>query len=97
MKRIEALQGRIIVGGENLLEKAEAQEKLLEQSAVELRRQEQRAEQLHQRLKQKEEERINVEEKYNTLQVRYNEHKYSHQLGWFHARGSLLTHDRALS
>lgn len=68
MRRMEALQSRIIVGGENLLEKAEAQEKLLELSAAELQRQQKRAEQLHQRLKEKEEERINIEEKYNSLQ-----------------------------
>ncbi|CAH8847748.1 unnamed protein product [Trichobilharzia szidati] len=68
MKRMEALQSRIIVGGENLLEKAEAQEKLLEQSAAELRKQQLRAEQLNQKLKEKEEERINIEEKYNNLQ-----------------------------
>ncbi|CAL8070033.1 unnamed protein product [Calicophoron daubneyi] len=68
MKRMEALQSRIIVGGENLLEKAEVQEKLLEKSAAELQKQQERAEQLHRRLKEKEEERINVEEKYNTLQ-----------------------------
>ncbi|GAA52799.1 kinesin family member 3/17 [Clonorchis sinensis] len=47
---------------------SEAQEKLLEQSAVELERQQRRAEQLHQKLKEKEEERINIEEKYNSLQ-----------------------------
>ncbi|KAF7252223.1 hypothetical protein EG68_08827 [Paragonimus skrjabini miyazakii] len=68
MRRMEALQSRIIVGGENLLEKAEAQERLLEQSAIELQRQQKRAEQLHQKLKAKEEERINIEEKYNSLQ-----------------------------
>ncbi|CAH8538528.1 unnamed protein product [Schistosoma curassoni] len=67
-KRMEALQSRIIVGGENLLEKAEIQEKLLEKSAIELQKQQLRAEQLHQKLKEKEEERINIEEKYNNLQ-----------------------------
>ncbi|CAH8538561.1 unnamed protein product [Schistosoma curassoni] len=65
---MEALQSRIIVGGENLLEKAEIQEKLLEKSAIELQKQQLRAEQLHQKLKEKEEERINIEEKYNNLQ-----------------------------
>ncbi|VDP86357.1 unnamed protein product [Echinostoma caproni] len=69
MKRMEALQSRIIVGGENLLEKAELQERLLERSALELEKQHKRAEQLHQKLKEKEEERINIEEKYNSLQV----------------------------
>lgn len=68
---MEALQSRIIVGGENLLEKAEIQEKLLEKSAIELQKQQLRAEQLHQKLKEKEEERINIEEKYNNLQVIY--------------------------
>ncbi|CAH8496866.1 unnamed protein product [Schistosoma turkestanicum] len=67
-KRMEALQSRIIVGGENLLEKAETQEKLLEESAIELQKQQLRAEELHKQLKEKEEERINIEEKYNNLQ-----------------------------
>ncbi|TNN17237.1 Kinesin-like protein [Schistosoma japonicum] len=67
-KRMEALQSRIIVGGENLLEKAEIQEKLLEQSATELQKQQLRSEQLHKQLKEKEEERINIEEEYNNLQ-----------------------------
>ena len=34
--RLAAIEKKIIVGGENLLEKAEEQEKLLEQSAKEL-------------------------------------------------------------
>ncbi|VDN14064.1 unnamed protein product [Dibothriocephalus latus] len=66
--RMEALEKRIIVGGENLLEKAEAQERLLEESAQELKIQEERARQLKQKLKEKKEERINIEEKYNSLQ-----------------------------
>ncbi|VEL10590.1 unnamed protein product [Protopolystoma xenopodis] len=66
---MEALQSRIIVGGENLLEKAEAQERLLEESALELEKQQLRAETLRQELKAKEEERINIEEKYNSLQA----------------------------
>ncbi|VDD79786.1 unnamed protein product [Mesocestoides corti] len=66
--RMKALEKRIIVGGENLLEKAEAQERLLEKSAHELRIQEERAQKLKQRLKEKKEERINIEEKYNSLQ-----------------------------
>uniref|UniRef100_A0A0X3P6A1 Kinesin-like protein n=1 Tax=Schistocephalus solidus TaxID=70667 RepID=A0A0X3P6A1_SCHSO len=68
VNRMEALEKRIIVGGENLLEKAEAQERLLEESAQELKIQEERARQLKQKLKEKKEERINIEEKYNSLQ-----------------------------
>ncbi|KAL3310065.1 Kinesin-like protein kif3a, partial [Cichlidogyrus casuarinus] len=66
--RLKALQKSLIVGGENLLEKAEAQEKMLEQSAAELAEQQARHQELQQQLKSAEEERLNIEEKYSSLQ-----------------------------
>ena len=47
-KKLEQIERKIIVGGENLLEKAEAQAVLLEQSEKELDKQRER----HQSLKQ---------------------------------------------
>ncbi|KAM7538429.1 hypothetical protein Aperf_G00000067747 [Anoplocephala perfoliata] len=67
-RRMEALERRLIVGGQNLLEKAEAQARLLEQSANELRAQEERTQGLRKKLREKKEERINIEEQYNSLQ-----------------------------
>ncbi|CDS42704.1 kinesin family A [Echinococcus multilocularis] len=66
--RMEALEQRLIVGGQNLLEKAEAQARLLESSAEEMRAQEERTQGLRKKLKEKKEERFNIEEKYNSLQ-----------------------------
>lgn len=52
--KLDNLQKKILVGGENLLEKAEEQEKLLEASAKELEQRLTREEQLHQQLQEKE-------------------------------------------
>lgn len=68
---MKELERRLIVGGQNLLEKAEAQARLLERSAEELRAQEERTQDLRKKLKEKKEERFNIEEKYNSLQVRF--------------------------
>lgn len=62
------LEKKILVGGENLLEKAEAQEQLLVASATELEERKYREEELKIAIKEKEAERIDVEEKYSTLQ-----------------------------
>jgi len=48
------IEKKIIVGGENLLEKAEEQEKLLEESAKELEERRQKAESLRKALEEKE-------------------------------------------
>ncbi|VDM21973.1 unnamed protein product [Hydatigera taeniaeformis] len=66
--RMEELERRLIVGGQNLLEKEETQARLLELSAEELRAQEERTQNLRRLLKEKKEERFNIEEKYNSLQ-----------------------------
>lgn len=53
-EKLENLEKKIIVGGENLLEKAEEQEKLLEASAQELEQRMTREEQLQRELEVKE-------------------------------------------
>ncbi|XP_067613162.1 kinesin-like protein KIF3A [Eurosta solidaginis] len=66
--KLMSLEGKILVGGENLLEKAQTQEKLLEQSLAELEEREQAERALQQTLQQKETERIDIEERYSSLQ-----------------------------
>ena len=53
-QRLAAIEKKIIVGGENLLEKAEEQERLLEQSAKELEERRAKAEELRKALEEKE-------------------------------------------
>lgn len=59
--KLDNLQKKILVGGENLLEKAEEQEKLLEASAKELEQRLTREEQLHQQLQEKEVSKLNFD------------------------------------
>ncbi|KAK3100624.1 hypothetical protein FSP39_022761 [Pinctada imbricata] len=66
--KLAALEKKIIVGGENLLEKAEEQERLLQESAVELEDRKKKEEKLRKALQEKEQERLDIEEKYNSLQ-----------------------------
>ena len=70
--KLAALEKKIIVGGENLLEKAEQQEALLEASAKELAETTAREERLRTALKAKEAERLDIEEKYSSLQEEAN-------------------------
>ncbi|XP_034935444.1 kinesin-like protein KIF3A [Chelonus insularis] len=67
-EKMQNLQNKILVGGENLLEKAEAQERLLAAAAMELDQRKKREEQLKKALEEKEAERIDIEEKYSSLQ-----------------------------
>jgi hypothetical protein len=53
-EKLQNLEKKILVGGENLLEKAEVQEQLLEASAHELEQRRCKEEQLRQALQQKE-------------------------------------------
>ncbi|XP_055376838.1 kinesin-like protein KIF3A [Condylostylus longicornis] len=66
--KLKSLETKILVGGENLLEKAQAQEKLLENSIAELEMREKTEEMLRETLQKKETERIDIEERYSTLQ-----------------------------
>lgn len=67
-QKLQALEKKIIVGGENLLEKAEEQERLLEESAQELEERRQKEAALRQALQEKEAERMDIEERYSSLQ-----------------------------
>jgi len=53
-QKLAQIEKKIIVGGENLLEKAEEQEKLLEESARELEERQKKAESLRRALEEKE-------------------------------------------
>lgn len=66
--KMQNLQNKILVGGENLLEKAEVQEQLLAAAAIELEQRKRREEQLKKAIEKKEAERIDIEEKYSSLQ-----------------------------
>jgi len=65
---LAAVESKIIVGGVNLLEKAKEQEILLEQSAKELAERNERGKQLQKLIEEKEQERVDIEEKYANLQ-----------------------------
>ncbi|XP_043925185.1 kinesin-like protein KIF3A isoform X1 [Protopterus annectens] len=68
LDKLTALEKKVIVGGVDLLAKAEEQEKLLEESNMELEERRRRAEQLRKELDEKEQERLDIEEKYTSLQ-----------------------------
>lgn len=68
LEKLSALEKKVIVGGVDLLAKAEEQEKLLEESNMELEERRRRAEQLRKELEEKEQERLDIEEKYTSLQ-----------------------------
>ncbi|KAK1161211.1 kinesin-like protein KIF3A isoform X2 [Acipenser oxyrinchus oxyrinchus] len=68
LEKLSALEKKVIVGGVDLLAKAEEQEKLLEESNNELDERKKKAEQLRRELEEKEQERLDIEEKYTSLQ-----------------------------
>ncbi|XP_030001200.1 kinesin-like protein KIF3A isoform X2 [Sphaeramia orbicularis] len=68
LEKLSALEKKVIVGGVDLLAKAEEQEKLLQESNSELEERRRRAEQLRKELEEKEQERLDIEEKYTSLQ-----------------------------
>ncbi|XP_026543398.1 kinesin-like protein KIF3A [Notechis scutatus] len=68
LEKLSALEKKVIVGGVDLLAKAEEQEKLLEESNMELEERRKRAEKLRKELEEKEQERLDIEEKYTSLQ-----------------------------
>jgi len=67
-QRLSQIEKKIIVGGENLLEKAEEQERLLQESAAELEKRRRREDELREALEAREAERLDIEEKYSSLQ-----------------------------
>merc|ERR1719410_141927 len=67
-QKLVSLEKKIIVGGENLLDKAEEQEKMLAESAKELEETIATEQKLREKLEAKEAERLDIEEKYSGLQ-----------------------------
>lgn len=68
LEKLKALEAKVMVGGENLLEKAELQEKLLAASEKELEERRIREKQLKSELEKKQAEILQIEESYETLQ-----------------------------
>ncbi|MEE6479399.1 hypothetical protein FKM82_012240 [Ascaphus truei] len=68
LEKLSGLEKKVIVGGVDLLAKAEEQEKLLDESNSELEERRKRAEKLRRELEEKEQERLDIEEKYTSLQ-----------------------------
>ncbi|CAO1416182.1 unnamed protein product [Diamesa serratosioi] len=66
--KLQSLENKILVGGENLLEKAFNQEKLLESSVAELEATNKKEKELEQNLQKIEAQRIDIEERYSSLQ-----------------------------
>ncbi|XP_018418717.1 PREDICTED: kinesin-like protein KIF3A [Nanorana parkeri] len=68
LEKLFTLEKKVIVGGVDLLAKAEEQERLLDESNAELEERRRRAEKLRRELEEKEQERLDIEEKYTSLQ-----------------------------
>uniref|UniRef100_A0AC34FAS9 Kinesin-like protein n=1 Tax=Panagrolaimus sp. ES5 TaxID=591445 RepID=A0AC34FAS9_9BILA len=67
-QQLATIEKQLIVGGENMLEKAEKQAQLLEESNRELEKAKSNENELRKRLESRQAEHLNVEEKYNSLQ-----------------------------
>uniref|UniRef100_A0AC35TTY8 Kinesin-like protein n=1 Tax=Rhabditophanes sp. KR3021 TaxID=114890 RepID=A0AC35TTY8_9BILA len=68
LAKLQQIEKNIIVGGENMLEKAEKQAQLLEESNKELESARQNETELRKVLESKQAERLDIEEKYSSLQ-----------------------------
>ncbi|XP_039762117.1 kinesin-like protein KIF3A [Pararge aegeria] len=66
--KLQRLESKVLVGGENLLDKADSQRRLLEQAAKELELRKLNELRLQQDLQKKEAERLDLEERYSSLQ-----------------------------
>ncbi|XP_045457043.1 kinesin-like protein KIF3A [Melitaea cinxia] len=67
-EKLQRLESKVLVGGENLLDKADAQRRLLEHAARELEMREMNERRLREDLQKKEAERLDLEERYSSLQ-----------------------------
>lgn len=68
VEKLKALEAKIIVGGENLIEKAELQQKLIEESEAELSARREKESKLAAELQQRQTEILQMEDSYATLQ-----------------------------
>lgn len=67
-QKLASLESKVIVGGENLLDRVEQQALLLEDARKELEKRKAKEDLLRQQLQEKEAERIDLEERYSSLQ-----------------------------
>ncbi|KAL0808488.1 hypothetical protein ABMA28_012936 [Loxostege sticticalis] len=67
-EKLQRLESKVLVGGENLLDKADTQRRLLEQAAYELEQRKLNELRLQKDLQKKEAERLDLEERYSSLQ-----------------------------
>lgn len=67
-QKLASLESKVIVGGENLLDRVEQQASLLEEARKELEIRKAKEDLLRQQLQEKEAERIDMEERYSSLQ-----------------------------
>ncbi|KAL5269991.1 hypothetical protein ACHWQZ_G003463 [Mnemiopsis leidyi] len=67
-EKLSMLEGKLIVGGVDLLEKAKEQQLLLDQSFKELEATTKKQEKIREEIEEKEQEKLMVEEKYGNLQ-----------------------------
>ena len=68
INKLREIENKAIIGGENLLEKAELQEKLLAETELELEKQRVKELELQDELDKKQAEILQIEESYGTLQ-----------------------------
>lgn len=68
IEKLQALEAKICVGGENLIEKAEKQEKMIAESEKELETRRLKAEQLQRKYEQRQAEMLQMEDSYASLQ-----------------------------
>ncbi|XP_032526225.1 kinesin-like protein KIF3A [Danaus plexippus] len=66
--KLQRLESKVLVGGENLLDKADCQRRLLETAAKELEARARNEQRLRDDLQKKEAERLDLEERYSSLQ-----------------------------
>jgi len=67
-QKLASLESKVIVGGENLLDRVEQQASLLEETRKELEKRKAKEDLLRMQLQEKEAERIDMEERYSSLQ-----------------------------
>ncbi|XP_053623272.1 kinesin-like protein KIF3A [Plodia interpunctella] len=67
-EKLQRLESKVLVGGENLLDKADTQRRLLEQAASELELRKLNELRLQEDLQKREAERLDLEERYSSLQ-----------------------------
>ncbi|XP_037298933.1 kinesin-like protein KIF3A [Manduca sexta] len=67
-EKLQRLESKVLVGGENLLDKADTQRRLLEHAARELEQRRLNELRLQEDLQKKEAERLDLEERYSSLQ-----------------------------